>query len=65
MRYITNDSHHYIQHKKAALNSMVYRLINLTLIEDLYENEKNRIYEVASVNGYQKSMVDRTSKNDT
>ena len=38
---------------------MVYRLVNLPLIEDLYEKEKNRIYEVASVNGYQKSMVNR------
>ena len=46
---------------------MVYQLVNLPLIEDLYEKEKNRIYEVASVNGYQKSMVNEQnpSKNDT
>ena len=61
-RYVTNDSDHCLQHKKAALNSMVYHLVNLPLIEDLYEKEKNRIYEVASVNGYQKSMVNSFEK---
>ena len=38
---------------------MVYRLVNLPLTEDLYEIEKNRIFEVALVNGYQKEIVKR------
>lgn len=58
-RYITNDSYHPIQHKKAAFNSMVHRLIDIPLSPESYEEEQQHIYEVALLNGYESTMIDQ------
>lgn len=55
--YISADSYHHMSHKKAAFNSMVYRLVNLPLTKENYGIELNKIYEAALKNGYKKSLV--------
>ena len=62
LRYITDSSDHPPQHKRAAFNSLVYRLVNLPLTIETYEDEKQHIYEAAIANGYKRSMVDRLIK---
>lgn len=58
-RYITNDSFCSHQHKTAAFNSMVYRLVRLPLSAHSYMVEYNRIINIANTNGFKKSLIDR------
>lgn len=64
-RYITVDSHHHQSHKQAAFHSMVYRLIKIPMNDRDFNDEKNYIYNVARINGYDKHFVDRIFKRQT
>lgn len=59
IRYITNDSNHSYQHKRAAFNSLTYRLVNIPLNSSNYETELNNIKDIAIKNGYNPKMVDQ------
>lgn len=56
-RYIPSTSNHPIQHKRAAFNSLVFRLVNIPLSKENYLEEQKYIYEVAKTNGYDASMI--------
>jgi hypothetical protein len=49
-RYIPNESHHSIQHKSAAFNSMVHRLVNIPMSPDDVVSELNEIKNIAKIN---------------
>lgn len=57
-RYIASDSYSAIQHKKAAFNSMVYRLCKIPLSISNYREELQYIKYVAELNGYEENMID-------
>lgn len=57
-RYIPAKSHCPVQHKKAAFNSMIFRMCQLPLSKENFNKERDYLYHTAIVNGYQKSMVD-------
>lgn len=58
-RYITSDSMHAPQHKLAAFNSMIHRLVTLPLTTERYSKELDHIYGVARKNGYLRQTIDR------
>lgn len=64
-RYITFDSFCSHQHKLAAFNSMVYRMIRVPLSTQDFMTEYNRIIDIADKNGFQKSLIDRLVKKHT
>lgn len=57
-RYIPSDSFCPIQHKKAAFNSMVYRLCKFPLNAKSYMEELKYIKYTANINGYNETMID-------
>jgi hypothetical protein len=61
-RYIQMNSNHSWQHKMAAWNSMIYRLINIPMDQDAFDKELNLIKEIAIFNGYKKDMILRLVK---
>jgi Reverse transcriptase (RNA-dependent DNA polymerase) len=61
-RFIPIDSHHSIQHKSAAFNSMIHRLINTPLSTKDAMTELNEIRAIAKINGYSEKFVDRIHK---
>ncbi|XP_062708533.1 uncharacterized protein LOC134288261 [Aedes albopictus] len=58
-RYITSDSNHFGAQKQAAFHSMAHRLFNVPMAKEEFEEEKDRIYSAAEVNGYDKPFVDK------
>ena len=54
---IHNSSCHPIQHKLAAFNSMIHRLISLPLNEQNFQIELNIIKQIALNNGYSPSLI--------
>jgi hypothetical protein len=58
-RYIPIESHHSIQHKSAAFNSMIHRLVTTPLSLDDAATELNKIKNIAKINGYSEDFVDR------
>jgi hypothetical protein len=48
-RYISNESHHNIQHKSAAFNSMVHRLVTIPMSPDDAVSELNEIKNIAKI----------------
>jgi hypothetical protein len=58
-RYILIESHHSIQHKSAAFNSMIHRLVTTPLSPDDARTELNEIKTIAKINGYSEKFVDR------
>lgn len=56
-RYIKNTSNHCWQHKMAAWNSMVYRLVNIPMNKIDFEKEKQLIINIANFNGFDKEMI--------
>lgn len=58
-RYIPADSHCPISHKKAAFNSMVYRLCKLPLNAQNFMDEIGYIKYTARLNGYDEHMIDK------
>lgn len=61
-RFITSDSFHPKQHKIAAFHSMVHRMENIPLSKPNYEKEKAKIIEIASVNGFDRKIIDKLIK---
>jgi predicted GIY-YIG superfamily endonuclease len=58
-RYITNDSHHCVQHKSAAFNCMINRLCSTTMSSANKLEELRKIKTIARINGYDEKFVDR------
>lgn len=58
-RYITSDSFCPVQHKLAAFHSMIHRLCKLPLSITNFSNEYKHLKEIATVNGYNESIVDK------
>lgn len=56
-RYITSDSYHSHQHKLAAFNSMVHRMVNLPLSTEAFNRESDNIKRIAHLNGYDSSVI--------
>jgi hypothetical protein len=57
-RYITNDSYHPIQHKKAAFNSMIDRCFTIPMSTDDQQKEVSKIKQIAQINGYRENTID-------
>lgn len=53
-RYIKNTSYHCWQHKLAAWNSMVYKLVNILMNKTDFKKEKQLIINIANLNGFEK-----------
>jgi hypothetical protein len=64
-RYITSDSYCNLQHKHAAFNSMTYRLCNVPMTPEKYQQEVNEIKKIAEVNGFDTVIVDTLIKKQT
>lgn len=56
-RYITADSNHCFQHKMAAFNSMLYRLVNIPMSKEDYSTELKFIKNTAQINGYSNDLI--------
>ena len=57
-RYIMESSFHHRTHKTAAFNSMIHRALNIPLKEKERKEALEKIYQIATVNGYtQKSYL--------
>lgn len=56
---INNKSYHPIQHKLAAYNSMVHRLINVPMSQTNFNKELNLIKQIASNNNYNPKIIDK------
>jgi hypothetical protein len=61
-RIIPSDSHHCIQHKTAALNSLIHRMYSLPLSLENRRKELQKIEALAAVNGYPKHIVDKVNE---
>lgn len=57
-RYITADSHHTMNHKMAAFNSMIYRMCRLPLNSQSFDKELLNIKEIATKNGYSEKSIE-------
>ena len=55
-RFITSNSMQAQQHKMAAFNSMIHRLVTLPLTEERFRREKSTIIDIARKNGYAQSI---------
>jgi hypothetical protein len=58
-RYIPIESHHSIQHKSSAFNSMIHRMITTPMSPEDKLTELNQIKQIAKVNGYSAKFIDR------
>lgn len=58
-RYITFDSHCPFSTKLAAFHSMIYRLCRLPLNINNFSKELLNIKNIANINGYSESIIDR------
>jgi uncharacterized protein (UPF0335 family) len=58
-RYITSDSQHCIQHKMAAFNSMIDRLLKFPMNITNQREELKIINNIARINGYDDKFVKR------
>jgi hypothetical protein len=57
-RYITSDSHHCIQHKMAAFNSMIDRMLKFPMNISNQQDELKIIKNIARINRYDEKFVD-------
>ena len=57
-----NDSYHPEEHIKAAFHSMMHRLFNIPLDKSEFEKEKQFIFDVAEMNGYDDKFIDSVYK---
>ena len=62
-RYKTSMSQHTHQHKMAAFNSMIHRILTLPLTDERRTREQQLIVETANVNGYREKMTRRDHPN--
>lgn len=54
---IHKNSNHPVNHKRAALNSMIFRLINIPMNKQNYKKELQTILQIAKNNGYPDTTV--------
>lgn len=59
---ITSDSFCPIQYKQAPFHSMIHRLVYIPLTLPCYIKERNYILNVAKMNGYKPSLIERIIK---
>ena len=57
-RYIMKSSFHHGTHKAAAFNSMIHRALNIPLEDEDREIERNKIFDIAKVNGYDLDFIE-------
>jgi uncharacterized protein (UPF0335 family) len=62
MRVIPVTSNHSQQHKMAAFNHMVHRMMTLPLTKEAIEKETKHIEEVARLNGYKTDIIHKLIK---
>lgn len=58
-RVIPNTSNHSHRHRMASFSHMIHRMLTLPLSEEARDKERDYIYEVARLNGYQKGPIDQ------
>jgi PHD/YefM family antitoxin component YafN of YafNO toxin-antitoxin module len=58
-RFIINESHHTVQHKMAAFNSMLHRAMSIPMTDEDRKAELNYILETASLNGYARESIEK------
>jgi hypothetical protein len=58
-RYITSDSHHFIQHKMAAFNSIIDRMLKFPMNITNQREELKVISNIARINRYDDKFVNR------
>lgn len=56
-RFITRDSNHAIQHKMAAFNCLIYRLVNIPMLPTDFLKEKEYIKETGRKNGFEEEII--------
>lgn len=56
---ISNDSNHPLDHKLAAFNSMIHRLLIVTMSKVNYDKKLNIIKQIAFNNGYSIQLIDQ------
>jgi hypothetical protein len=61
-RFIPNTSHHPVQHKMAAFETMIFRMFNTPLSAEKFAKEKKFIEETAVINGYKREMIRKLMK---
>jgi hypothetical protein len=59
MRIIPSTSNHTRQHKMAAFNHLIHRMLTLPLNQEGMENEWNHIMDIADINGYDKEEIEK------
>lgn len=64
-RYITNDSFHPPEQKRAAFHGMIYRLLNTPLSKENYQKELDYIKQTAVFNGYSSKLIENMLKKAT
>lgn len=57
-RFIPVESNQHPSHKLAAFNSMIHRLVNVTLTPERFEIERSKILGIADINGVNASVID-------
>jgi len=58
-RFIINESHHSMQHKMAAFNSMLHRATSIPMTDEDRKAELNYIFETARLNGYAREPIEK------
>jgi len=58
-RFITSDSFHCEQHKRATFNSMAFRLFNIPMEKEDFVREKNCISRIATINGFDNHFISK------
>lgn len=56
-RYITSDSYHNFKHKISGFQSMIYRAFNVSMNEERFNKEIQRIKKIANKNGYTERVI--------
>lgn len=56
-RFITSDSNHCIQHKLAAFNFLIHRLVKFPLTKHRFDKELKLIENIAKYNGFSPKIV--------
>jgi hypothetical protein len=61
-RFIINESHHTVQHKMAAFNSMLYRAMIVPMTNEDCQAVLNYIYETARLNENARGPIEKAQK---
>lgn len=61
-RFIPRDSNHAMQHKMAAFNCMIHRLVNMPMLRTDFLKEREHIKDTAKKNGFEEEIIDNRIK---